>query len=201
MKKISIAATVLLSCMASGAMAQDTFTGFFMGGEVHHSKHGYKGTLYNAAKNEAQKKSGKIGFGLFGGYGFNFGDSNFVGQAEVKLRTGGSKITSNNELLSKEKFSFSVGYLQGYRISNNFMPYLKVSLNSHFYDLNANKICDSCTIKGNSVVGIGAAVGVKYAVTDKFDVGVEYQKVFLRNIEGDIRFKPQSLSLSASYYF
>lgn len=81
------------------------------------------------------------------------------------------------------------------------MPYLKVSLNSHFYDLNTKKICDSCTIKGNSVVGIGTAVGVKYAVTDKFDVGVEYQKVFLRNIKGDIRFKPQSLSLSASYYF
>ncbi|WWO73521.1 hypothetical protein V4937_01620 [Histophilus somni] len=59
MKKISIAATVLLSCMASGAMAQDTFTGFFMGGEVHHSKHGYKGTLYNAAKNEAQKNQEK----------------------------------------------------------------------------------------------------------------------------------------------
>ncbi len=201
MKKISIAATVLLSCMASGAMAQDTFTGFFMGGEVHHSKHSYDGMLSSTAQRETQKKSGKIGFGLLGGYGFNFGDSNFVGQTEVKLRTGGSKITSNNKLLSKEKFSFSVGYLQGYRISNNFMPYLKVSLNRHDYDVDTTKICDSCKIKGSGVIGFGTAVGVKYAVTDKFDVGVEYQKVFLRNIEGDIRFKPQSLSLSASYYF
>lgn len=57
MKKISIAATVLLSCMASGAMAQDTFTGFFMGGEVHHSKHGYEGTLSSTAKSETKNQA------------------------------------------------------------------------------------------------------------------------------------------------
>lgn len=106
MKKISIAATVLLSCMASGAMAQDTFHWLFMGGEVHHSKHSYDGMLSSNARNETQKKirQNRLWVTRWLRKLLILATNKFCGTDEVKLRTGGSKITSNNNIIQRKIF-------------------------------------------------------------------------------------------------
>lgn len=205
MKKIAIA-SVLLSGLVHSAFAQETFTGWYVGGELSSTKHsfsvpyselGYSSTTGNFSTNGSQS----VGIGVLGGYGFDFlGD--FVGQAELKLRTGGSSTKNAwGETVSKEDFQLSLSYLQGYRI-NNFLPYVKVGVVGSSFSMNENAIpmTSDRTLVNSGARGFGYGVGVKYAISDNLEAGVEYYKANL-SAENSIKFKTNTASANLSYRF
>lgn len=189
--------TGLLLTLTGTANANDNFTGWFVGGELSSTKH----ELSFSDEHTFQNGSRSAGLGIFGGYGFDFA-GNFIGQAEAKLRTGGSKTKNEfGDVVSKEKYNLTLAYLQGYRI-NAFLPYIKVGVGVSNVDIDNNSLANAGApeVEGSSAIGFGYGVGVKYAINEKFDAGIEFYKAHLSGFD-DIKFKATTVSAGLSYRF
>lgn len=192
MKKLALIAVLgLSSSLAMAAPVGETFKGWGAGVDLTSTK----------------VKDGKraTGFGLVGDYGFDYGN-NLVGLVEGKVKFNDSKFvdvkTSHTRTTVTEKFRVSAGYLQGYRVLPDLLPYVKVSYSvakfkgQHQYEFAGHRASNEVSSTAGS---FGYGLGLKYAVSSNFEVGAEY----LRNtgkFEGH-RLKANTLGANATYRF
>lgn len=192
MKKLALIAVLgLSSSLAMAAPVGETFTGWGAGVDLTSTKlkHGKRAT----------------GFGLVGDYGFDYGN-NLVGLVEGKLKFNDSKFvdvkTNYARATLKEGFRISAGYLQGYRVLPDLLPYVKLSYSiSKFkseYEYRAGGYSASHS-SSSTASSLGYGLGVKYAVSSNFELGAEY----LRNtgkFEGH-SLKANTFGANATYRF
>ena len=193
MKKVT--ALVLGALMSASVLAAPTgksFTGTSVGVEVGTTK-------YKAKDSDASGKSTKD-FTLTGGYAFEYGDSQLIGEVGAKAKLPASKAFTYNENGKegkiKEQQRLSVGYSQGYRVTSDLMPYAKVDyIHSRFKD-------DKSKVSAN---GVGVGVGAKYQVAPNVEVGAEYMHSRLRSkkdSDGDrVKIRGNSVSTGVAYRF
>ncbi|WP_185711672.1 outer membrane protein [Conchiformibius steedae] len=167
MKKVT--ALVLGALMSASVLAAPTgksFTGGSVGVEV--------GTTKYKIKNSSTSGKSTKDFTLTGGYAFEYGDSQLIGEVGAKAKLPSSKAFTYGQTGEvKEQQRLSVGYSQGYRVTNDLMPYAKVDyIHSRFKDnLSSSKV---------SANGMGVGVGAKYQVAPNVEVGAEYMHSRLR---------------------
>lgn len=204
MKKIAIAALFSLG-LANMASASDNFTGWFVGGEINSTKQEFSIPYSELGYHQIQgnltaTSSRQLGIAILGGYGFDFA-GDFVGQIEGKIRSGGTKTKAYGETVSKEDFSMSVAYLQGYRISPQMLPYIKVGVSGSSFTMNNDITANSnYKFEDSGAVGIGYGLGFKYAITPDVELGVEYYKANLK-AKNNIKFKSDTVAVNAVYRF
>ncbi|OOF81264.1 hypothetical protein BKG92_09330 [Rodentibacter ratti] len=184
MKKLIITTLLVLPVAAS---AVDNFTGWHIGGELSTAKYSMTGTT---------KGSGSQGVGLaiIGGYGFDFGQ-NFVGIIEGRFKISNAKITDEDDETFKEKYQASIAYLQGYRITENIMPYIKVGGSVSQIDYSSDKY------EGVGVRGIDYGLGVKFAIDKNLAMGVDFTRHNLGGEDNSVKFKGNRFALNLSYQF
>lgn len=194
MKKIILGLFTL--AIATGANAQDNFEGWFVGAEVHQTKLALTEIL--DTKIGDTKGNKKTGLGVSGGFGWSYGSSNLITQIEAKYRTGGSSISSSSgeHDFVKENSSFSVSWLQGYRVADKFLPYIKVGGAAHSLQGDGEVFNTDGGVFGGTY-----GVGLKYAVTENIETGAEYTQTQLRDFNNDVKFKVNTLNLGVSYRF
>lgn len=199
MKKITLGLFAL--AVATSANAKGNFEGWFVGAEINSTKHSleldYVPYNYYYNRDDIPTSSNKkTGFAILGGYGFSFGSSDFVGQIETKYRTGGTTFSKDGHEFLKEKSVFQISYLQGYRLANNFLPYIKVTGAVHSFQ------GDGIAFNNDGgTFGGGAGIGLKYSVNENLEVGAEYLHIQLRDVGNDVKLKTNTIGLSASYRF
>lgn len=216
MKKTLLSLLFVASCQT--AMANEHFTGGFLGGELSSTKQsfsipyselGYSSYYDRYQGNYTADSSRSTGIGIFGGYSFDFA-GDFVGAVEGTLRSGGATTKDKNgERVTKELFNVGVAYLQGYRI-NNVLPYVKVGVEASGFDLKDLPISSSSysqqTEDSFAAWGIGYGAGVRYAFNENIESGLEYRKVNLRGNassvnDGKVKIKSNSTALKVAYRF
>lgn len=195
MKKVT--ALVLGALMSASVLAAPTgksFTGASVGVEIGTTKYKIKGSD-TSGKNTKDLT-------LTGGYAFEYGDSQLVGEVGGKAKVPASKAFTyekeGKEGKVKEQQRLSVGYSQGYRVTDDLMPYAKVDyIHSRFKDnLGGDKV---------SANGVGVGVGAKYQVAPNVEVGAEYMHSRLRGEKDSDGYRPKlqgnSFSTGVSYRF
>ena len=200
MKKLSL---LILGALASASVlaapADKNFTGASVGAEIGTTK-------YKVKNADVERLSAKntTDLALTGGYGFEYGDSNFVGEVGAKAKVNSSKaLTYQDENIQgkvKEKQRLSVGYSQGYRVTSDLMPYAKVD-----YIHSRMKSTDNDGKGKESFNGVGFGVGAKYAVAPNVEIGAEYVHSRLRgkkDSDGDrLKLHGNSFNTGVSYRF
>lgn len=155
-------------------------------------------TKYKLKDSEDLKSKNTADVNLTGSYGFEYGNSNFIGGIEGKAKLGNSKVFTTSDNNVKEKSRYSIGYTQGYRVTSDLMPYAKAQYQeSKFKD---DDDTDKLTARG---YGIG--VGAKYAINPNIEVGIEYmhsQEKTKKDRDGDQdKYKGNTVSTGVSYRF
>ena len=197
MKKTVYIALLSASCLITNSVLANNdyydyernFSGWLVGAETNVSKYDLK------HYSNMNSKSG-MGLSVIGAYGFEFGDSNFIGQLQERIGFGTSSIKDNdNGGRLKEKFSTGFSYLQGYRFANTLMPYVKLSYDFVYFDTD-----QISWLEGHGAHGVGLGGGLKYTVTDDIEFGVEYTR---QNIKGsrDVKLKGDNVAVNLSYRF
>ncbi|WP_109078741.1 outer membrane beta-barrel protein [Aggregatibacter kilianii] len=199
MKKTLLALALSLPIIGTNAFASnndpydfnDEFKGWFIGGEVNTAR--YNDLKINNHYINIPKTSRGAGFSIIGGFGFSFGTSNFIGHLQERIGFGNASLEGYGEKL-KEQFSSSISYLQGYKITDTIMPYAKVSYDFVYFDTNEKYISSGF---GH---GVGFGGGVKFALSEHLELGVEYTRM---NLEGhdDIKLKGDNIALNLGYRF
>lgn len=199
----------VLSLFSVNALAENNanaFSGFYLGGEISSAKQTFSVPyselrVSNLPGDFEANGSRGARLGVVTGYGFDYG-ANFVGLAEAKLAV--STVKTKNELgnVTKERVATSLAYLQGYRIANVLLPYVKVSLDVSTFDVNNDAIQpkNGVEVANEGAFGFGFGGGVRYAVTPDFNLGVEYHKVTLKG-KNEIKIKTNAVSLIGTYRF
>lgn len=207
MKRLALLS--VLSFFSVNALAENNpsaFSGFYFGGELASTKQEFSVPYSELRASNLSgnfKADGSRGtrFGVVTGYGFDYG-ANFVGLAEAKLSF--SNVKTKNELgdVSKEKIATSLAYLQGYRIADKLLPYVKVSFDVSTFDVNNDAIYprNGVEVANEGAFGFGFGAGVRYAITPDFNLGAEYHKVTLKG-KNDIKIKTDTVSLIGTYRF
>ncbi len=173
MKKLAlIALGTLVSTAVCAAPVGETFTGLGVGIDVTTVK-------YKSAGLEGKQATGA---NLIVDYAMDYGN-NLVGVAEGKAKLGSTKIFND----VKQKSQFSAGYLQGYRVLPDLLPYAKLNYS-------VSKVGDVGSFKG-----IGYGAGVKYAVSNDIEIGAEYLRSNLKH--SGTKLKGNAFSASAAYRF
>lgn len=170
MKKILLVSVILAS---SNVFAKDVdFDGFYLGAKAGFSQFGLFGNkALEEEKNEIKAKGEsttivKPYVGLILGYGFSFADD-FVGNVNFSSSISSIaddvvlKEVANNVTLVET----AISYLQGYAV-NNFMPYVGAGY-SHLFFINKDGVKES-------LPGFNVDLGVRYAVNDSWQMGLEY---------------------------
>ncbi|QMT33873.1 porin family protein [Conchiformibius steedae DSM 2580] len=192
MKKVT--ALVLGALMSVSVLAAPTgksFTGGSVGVEV--------GTTKYKVKDSGLSGKSTKDLTLTGGYAFEYGDSQLIGEVGAKAKLPASKAFTYNEngeeRKVKEQQRLSVGYSQGYRVTNDLMPYAKV-------DYIHSRFKDDSKLSAN---GVGVGVGAKYQVAPNVEVGAEYMHSRLRSkkdSDGDrVKIRGNSVSTGVAYRF
>lgn len=205
MKRL-LALMAISSLLSANAMAESTpFTGVYLGGKISSVKQTFSvpyselGSPYSGRFTADGSRGMRVG--VSAGYGFDMG-SNFVGLGEASLAI--SNVKTKNELgetVSKETIATSIAYLQGYRLTNNILPYVKVSLNASSFDMNDDALPRrNVAFENSGAYGFGLGAGVRILVADKFTVGAEHNKYTLK-AEDNIKFKTNDISLNVHYHF
>ena len=182
------------------------FSGFYFGGELASTKQEFSipySELRASDLSGSFEADGSRGIrlGVVTGYGFDYA-ANFVGLAETKLALSNVKTKNEFGEVSKEKIATSLAYLQGYRITDKLLPYVKVSLDVSTFDVNNDAIYprNGVEVVNEGAFGFGFGAGLRYAVTANFNLGVEYHKVTLKG-KNDIKIKADTVSLIGTYRF
>lgn len=191
---------IALLALPAAAHASGPFTGAAVGLELGTTKYKASGDTdldSSHAKNAA-------GVRLGASYGFAYGSTPWIGSVEGRVRLGSSKVfeAENDDgtlYHIKQKQGYSLGYQQGYRVTDALMPYVRLSYERAEFKENT----DLPKTKAN---GYGVALGAKYAVTSNIEVGAEYQYTRLRfkktsDDEGDFNLKGNSFNIGVSYRF
>lgn len=182
----------------------DEFKGWFIGGEVNTARFN-KFKIYNQ-NIDIPKVSRGVGINVIGGFGFSFGNSNFIGHIQERVGFGNAALKWDSVKI-QEKFSSSISYLQGYKITDKIMPYVKVSYDLVYFDANDavyreeySRGYSETTLSSGFAHGVGFGGGVKFAVSEHLELGVEYTRM---NLEGDsdIKFKGDNIALNLGYRF
>ncbi|OZN24460.1 hypothetical protein CFY87_08280 [Actinobacillus seminis] len=181
------------------AAEKSAFTGFYFGGELSSVKQEFSVPYSELGYVQEGKfiANGSRGtrFGVVTGYGFDMG-GNFVGLGEA-----GISVSNVKTKVTKEQFATSLAYLQGYRIANKVLPYVKVSVNASSFDINNEAIPSHYAVIENSgAFGFGIGGGIRANLSDNFDVGIEYNQYTLKG-KDDIKIKTKSVALTAVYHF
>lgn len=185
MKKLL--ATTLLLAVPFAASATGNFTGWHVGGELNTVKYTMHGEMQGHSSQGA-------GIAVLGGYGFDFGH-NFIGIVEAKVKAGNAKITDENNEVLKEKYQVSVAYLQGYRINDNILPYIKVGASASYLDHSNDGY------ENNGIRGFDYGAGVKYAVNENISVGVDFTRHNLHGQDNEIKFRGNQFGFNVTYHF
>lgn len=210
MKKLWKFATLTpIALFSFSALADDNsnaFSGFYVGGELSSTKQEFSVPyselrISNLSGDFTADGSRGNRLGIIAGYGFDYG-SNFIGLAEAKLTLSNVKTKNLRGDVTKEKLSTSLAYLQGYRIADKFLPYVKVSFDSSTFDINNDAVYprNGVEITNEGAWGFGFGAGVRYAVTPDFNLGAGYHKVTLKG-KNDIEIKTNTISLIGTYRF
>lgn len=207
MKRLALLST--LSLFSVNTLAENNasaFSGFYFGGELASTKQEFSvpySELQVSRLNGNFKANGSRGtrFGVVTGYGFDYG-ANFVGLAEAKLSF--SNVKTKNALgdVTKEKVATSLAYLQGYRIADKLLPYVKVSFDVSTFDVNNDAIYpkNNVEVANEGAFGFGFGAGIRYAITPDFNLGAEYHNVALKG-KNNIKIKTDTISLIGTYRF
>ncbi|UOP04294.1 porin family protein [Conchiformibius kuhniae] len=197
MKKMTVLALgALMSASAFAAPEGKSFTGGLFGTEVGTTK-------YSVADSENVSAKSTKDVVLTGGYGFEYGDSNLIGEVGAKAKLLGSKALDytaedGSAANVKEKQRLSVGYTQGYRVTSDLMPYAKV-------DYIHTRLKDSKASGIDTANGIGVGLGARYQVAPNVEVGAEYMHSRLLTKKDDAgeraKLKGNSFSTGVSYRF
>lgn len=182
MKK-QLAVLVLSSLMPVAAFAAgDNFTGLGVGAEVETTKYkvgSLKGKQTGAGNLKAE-------------YGFDMGNQ-LVGAIEAKAKV--NKTTSFKDADIKQHDKYSIGYQQGYRVTNDLMPYAKAEYIS-------SKFKDKVNNWSDRTHGYGVGLGAKYNVAQNVEVGAEYVHSRLKvDSTADDTIKGNSFNAGVSYRF
>lgn len=172
MKKLAVIIATLASASAFAAPVGETFTGVGVGVDLTTVKYKSAGLAGKQA----------TGANLVVDYGIDYGN-NLVGFAEGKVKLGSTKIFND----VKQKSQYSAGYLQGYSVLPDLLPYAKVNYS-------VSKVGDVGSFKG-----IGYGVGAKYAVSNDIEVGAEYMRSNLKH--SGTKLKGNAFSATAAYRF
>lgn len=171
--------------------SDNKFEGWLIGGEVNSSR--YDKLKVNNRDIKVSNVSRGAGFNVLGSFAFSFGNSNFIGHVQERIGFGGASLEGYGEKF-KEQFSSSLSYAQGYRIADMVMPYAKVSYDITYFDTNERYI-DS-----GAAHGIGLGGGVKFALSNNLEMGVEYSRMHLKGND-EIKLKGDNIALNLGYRF
>ena len=207
MKRYAILSILgLFSVNALAETEARAFSGFYFGGEISSTKQEFsipysELRVSNLSGNFTANGSRAARLGIVTGYGFDYG-ADFVGLAEAKIAISNAKTKNELGEVTKEKFATSLAYLQGYRIANKLLPYVKVSFDASSFDVNNDAIYpkNGVEVANAGAWGIGFGAGLRYSVTPDFNLGVEYHKVTLKG-QNDIKIKTNNLGLIGTYRF
>lgn len=133
-------------------------------------------------KNSHLQGKQSTGLHLIVNYGIDYGHD-FVGLIEGKIKLGSSKIFND----TKQKSHYTLSYAQGYRALPNLLPYVKLNYN-------ISKVSNIGSVKG-----IGYGMGVKYAVSNDIELGIEYTRSNLKY--GKSKVAGNAFGANASYRF
>ncbi|QIW15328.1 hypothetical protein A4G20_02755 [Pasteurellaceae bacterium RH1A] len=198
MKKLTVLALAgLFSTAAMAAPVGSTFTGWGAGLDVTSTK-------YTDLKQAT-------GVGVVVDYGIDYGN-NWVGIIEGKVKLNSSTLLNENDATGhaqiKEKFRASVGYLQGYRVTPAFLPYVKAayvatklegSSSSNVVFEDGTVIHRSSESVSETKGGLGLGVGAKYAVSSNVELGAEYLHTRIK-FDGET-LKGNTFGVNATYRF
>jgi opacity protein-like surface antigen len=212
MKKLLCLAALLPTVTLAG---EAPFTGGFLGGEINFNKQDFSipydelGYGYYFDGKYTAKSSNTTGFAVLGGYGFDYGND-FIGIIEGKLSVTGTKVKGErlcyrceNGKIAREYLNVSTGYLQGYRITDRVLPYVKVSLNTAVLDVkdlpyNSSRVSKEDDITG--VYGFGYGFGAKVALNSDLELGAEWLKTDMRG-SNHLKVKNKTVGVNLVYKF
>lgn len=162
-------AAALVSTTALAAPANKNFTGAAVGAELGTTKYDTDTRL--SAKNTKD-------VAITAGYGFEYGQSGFIGGVEGKVKPFKSKAFQGDNGKVEEKARYGVAYTQGYRVTSDFMPYVKAGVTESRFNNTATDVKAKAR-------GYDMGVGAKYAVAPNVEVGAEYTHSRLRTKKDD----------------
>lgn len=185
-------AVALLAFVSAAAMA-DNFVGPAVGLDTGVTKFKAKDEVTTNGKNMSDTN-------LSGSYGFAYGDTPLVGMVEGKVKLGSSKAFAFDDEGGdiKQKNGYSLGYQQGFKVTNDFMPYVGV----HYQHAKFKDTEDGETDRAN---GFGVSVGAKYQVMPNVELNAEYRNTHLRTKKDDfgdrVRLRGNTFSVGSAYRF
>lgn len=181
--KTLIATSALALSLATAAIAEGNFTGFYAGANLGYGtgKVDFNNNLAAPASTKADLSvSGMIG-GLHGGYQYQI--ESFVLGAEAALslsNTEGSVTTSAIKSALKRKNSFILAGRLGYVMNSNLLPYVKLGWdNASFEQKTTGSVTAANNIsKSKRINGFVAGLGLDALVGQNFMVGGEWSYTF-----------------------
>lgn len=197
-----------LTSMISSPVFAENFKGFAVGIDAEARK--YRMDLADGKK---LKKSATVPH-LSVSYGT--GQDRLVGIAEAKVAATKNKVMEADDLLFvdedgetypvsgkiEQKNELALGYLVGYKVTEQFVPYGKVDyrLSQVKHTVKSLEIAESESLKDN-MKGFSFGLGAKYAVTPNVEVGAEYMHNRLKTQKSEDKVYSHNVSLGAAYRF
>lgn len=171
--------------------AADNFTGVSIGLDMETTKY---------SNQEALKAKNTGAVVLKGAYGLDYGN-NWVAQIEASANLNTTKAyqEANSQFFPikvKEKNKFSLGYVQGYRVTSDLMPYVKAQYISNKMVFGVTDVSNAYSKRYS---GFGVGVGAKYAIYNNIEFGAEY--VHNRLKKGEEKFNGNTVSAGVAYRF
>lgn len=197
-----------LASMVSSPVFAENFKGFAVGIDAEARKY-----RFDLSDGEKLKKSATVPH-LSLSYGT--GQDRLVGIAEAKITATKNKVVDEDVLLEDEetgdtypvsgkieqKNELAVGYLVGYKVTEQFVPYGKVDyrLSQVKHTIQSLEVAESESLKDN-MKGFGFGLGAKFAVTPNVEVGAEYLHNRLKTQKSKDKVYSHNVSLGAAYRF
>ncbi|WP_165010621.1 outer membrane protein [Neisseria yangbaofengii] len=188
MKKTLLTTLILTAAAAAAAAPFNTYnTGTFTGTAVEIGAGATKSDVKNSSLDEEYKAD----MAIRGNHNVQFGNSNWIGGAEVAVKPLHRTVGSSAAGDVKQKVDASVSYVQGYRLTDDVMAYGKVGY--HY-----GKFESPYDTKKN-MNGVGYGVGVKYAATPNIEVGAEWEQTRFK--KDDVKINNNGVMATAAYRF
>lgn len=196
-----------LASMVSSPVFAENFKGFAVGIDAEARKYRLD------TEDEKLKKSATVPH-LSVSYGT--GQDRLVGIAEAKIAATKNKVMEEADLLLvdeegeafpvsgkvEQKNELALGYLVGYKVTEQFVPYGKVDyrLSQVKHTVQSLETQDSESLKDN-MKGFGFGLGAKYAITPNVEIGAEYLHNRLKTQKSKDKVSSHNVSLGAAYRF
>ncbi|PSJ79340.1 outer membrane protein [Neisseria iguanae] len=187
MKKTLLTTLFLTAAAAAAAAPFNTNTGTFIGTAVEIGAGATKSDFKNSSLNEKYKADMTIR----SSHNVQFGNTNWIGGAEVAVKPLHRTVSSSAAGDVKQKVDAGVSYIQGYRLTDDVMAYGKVGYHYGKFEgpYNTNK----------NMNGIGYGVGVKYAAAPNVEVGAEWEQTRFK--KNDVKINNNGIMATVAYRF